>query len=455
MRTSASTDDAPGVSARLSQFLCRTQWQDIPPQVRHEAKRSLMNFFACSLGGCRDAVIESASAVLGQFGGPASATVIGRNEKFDVLNAVFLNAASANVFDFDDTHARTIIHPTAPVAPPLLAHAEGTRISGEKLLLALVLGVETECRIGNAISPGHYRRGWHITSTCGVFGAAAAAGKALNLSEQHMNWALGNASAQAGGLLETLGTMGKSISVGNAARNGLVAAMFAQQGVFGPEAPLEGTYGFLRVTGDNPDFSCITRALGDSWEIALNTYKPYPCGIVLMPVVEACLTLVRTEAPAAAEVKRIEITAHPLLRERTDRVHPLSGREAQVSAQHAVAVTLTRGRAGLAEFSDACAVHPTLSALRESVVFNDEPSSPVESAAVTVHLRDGRTLTHRIDHAHGSVNRPLSDGDLEQKLKDLIDYGGSKCKAQPLVDAIWALDSVNDAGAIMRLAAGR
>ena len=455
MRTSGSNDDASGVSAQLSQFLCRAQWQDIPQQVRHEAKRSLMNFFACGLGGCRDAVVESASAVLGQFGGPATATVIGRNEKFDVLNAAFLNAASANVFDFDDTHGPTIIHPTAPVAPALFAYAEDTRISGETLLLAFVLGMETECRIGRAISPGHYRRGWHITSTCGVFGAAAAVAKALSLSEQQMNWALGHASAQAGGLLETLGTMGKSISVGNAARNGLVAAMFAQQGVVGPAAPLEGTYGFLRVTGDNPDISCLTRTLGESWEIALNTYKPYPCGIVLMPVIEACLALIRTGAPVGEEVERIEITAHPLLRERTDRVHPQSGREAQVSAQHAVAVSLTRGRAGLAEFSDACAVDPTLKKLRESVVFKDDPGAAVEGAAVTVQLCDGRKLVQRIDHAHGSVSRPLSDGDLEQKLKDLIDYGGSKCKPRPLIDAIWALESANDAGEVMRLAAGR
>jgi 2-methylcitrate dehydratase PrpD len=455
LRTSGSNDETPDVSARLSQFICRTRWRDIPPQVRHEAKRSLINFFACSLGGCRDAVIESASAVLGQFGGSATATVIGRNERFDVLNTAFLNAASANVFDFDDTHTHTVIHPTAPVAPALFAHAESTRISGEALLLAFVLGVETECRIGNAISPGHYRRGWHITSTCGVFGAAAAVGKALSLSEQQMNWALGNASAQAGGLLETLGTMGKSISVGNAARNGLVAAMFAQQGVFGPVAPLEGMYGFLRVTGDNPDFSCITRALGESWEIALNTYKPYPCGIVLSPVIEACLMLFQTDAPAAADVERVEITAHPLLRERTDRVHPLSGREAQVSAQHAVAVTLTRGRAGLAEFTDACALDPKLCALRESVVFKDDSGVPVESSTVTVHLQGGKTLTQRIDHARGSVSRPLSDADLEQKLKDLIGYGGSKCKARPLIDAIWALESANDAGEVMRLAAGR
>lgn len=442
------------VSERLSKFIHEARWEDIPPQIRHEAKRSLMNFFACSLGGCRDPAIESTAAALRQFAGSASATLIGRAEKSDTLNAAFLNAASANVFDFDDTHARTIIHPTAPVAPALFALAETSRVPGRQLLLAFVLGVETECRVGNAISPGHYRRGWHITSTCGVFGAAAAAAKVLGLSTERITWTLGNASAQAGGLLETLGSMAKSVSVGNAARNGLIAAVFAKQGVFGPDQPLEGTYGFLRVTGENPDFACLTEGLGEHWEIALNTYKPYPCGIVLSPVIEACLALANDRQLSIADIERIEITGHPLLRERTDRVLPESSREAQVSAQHSVAVALTRGRAGLEEFSDASTADPSLRALREKVGFVDDASCPVESATITVHMRGGTELERKIDIARGSTGKPLSDSDLEQKLKDLIEYGGSRCDAAPLIDAIWSLDLTEDAGSIMPLAAG-
>ena len=139
-----------------------------------------------------------------------------------MLSAAFVNAASGNVFDFDDTHHPTIIHPTAPVAPALFALAESQPMSGAALLHAFVLGVEVECRLGNAVSPWHYRRGWHITSTCGVFGAAAAVAKVLALDAEHIVWALGNASAQSSGLVETLGTMAKSIGVGAAARGGLV-----------------------------------------------------------------------------------------------------------------------------------------------------------------------------------------------------------------------------------------
>src|SRR3954471_2441776 len=214
---------------RLARFICETAWEDVPPHVMQEAKRSLLNFFACALGGCRDDAVSGTAAVLERFAGAATSTVIGRDCRTDALGAAFLNAASANVFDFDDTHVRTIIHPSAPVAAALFALAETQRVSGRDLLLAFALGVEVECRVGNAVSPGHYRRGWHITSTCGVFGAAAAVAKALSLGERETVWALGNASAQAGGLVETLGTMSKSISVGNAARNGLFAALLAAE----------------------------------------------------------------------------------------------------------------------------------------------------------------------------------------------------------------------------------
>lgn len=443
------------ISERLAEFLSGARWEDVPSAVRHEAKRSLMNFFATSLGGCRDPAIGTAAAVLGQFAGRAAATIIGRSERSDLLNAALLNAMSANVFDFDDTHARTIIHPTAPVAPALFALAEGSRLSGQQLLLAFVLGVETECRLGNALSPGHYKRGWHITATCGVFGAAAAAGKALGLSAERMKWALGNASAQSSGLVETIGSMSKSLGVGNAARNGLVSALLAERDFFGPDQPLEGARGFLRVTGENPDFVCITQGLGERWEIRSNTYKPYPCGVVLNPVIEACLALSKSPELSISDVERIELVGHPLLRERTDRAHVETGREAQISAQHSVAVALVRGRAGLPEFSDECVADPALRSLGGKVSFVDDDSYAVESARVTVHMRARRALAWFVDQARGSSVRPLTDSDLEAKLKDLAQYGASGCNPEPLIQAIWSLDRTDDAGSLMRLAAGR
>ncbi|MGH8779985.1 MmgE/PrpD family protein [Paraburkholderia sp.] len=448
---------ASGPTAALSAFVAGTQWDAIPEAVRHEAKRALVNYFAVALAGCGDADIGRAVDVYRGFSSGDTAGLIGRIERTDVLNAAALNAMTANVHDFDDTHLPTIIHPTAPVAAALFALAEdlqrqGRPISGVEFLTAFVLGVEVECRIGNAVSPGHYRRGWHITSTCGVFGAAAAAAHVLDLDETHIGWAMGHASAQAGGLVETLGSMSKSVSVGNAARNGVLSALLAARDLRGPAQPLEGERGFLRVTCDEPDFPVITAALGHDWALQSNAYKPYPCGVVLNPVIDACLALARDESPQINEIARVELTGHPLLRARTDRPNPKSGREAQVSAQHAVAVTLSTGRAGLAEFSDTAVGDPALRALGARVVFIDDPQFAVESAQVVLHLTSGRTLARKVDAARGSLAAPLTDHELEAKLATLTTYGGSAVDPQPLIASLWSLDNADDAATPMRAA---
>ncbi|MBN9427221.1 MAG: MmgE/PrpD family protein [Burkholderiales bacterium] len=442
------------LSARLAEFVAATRWADLPAEVRHEARRALLNFFAAALGGCRDAAIDHALALFGNDAAVRGAAVIGRPERCDWLDAALINAMSANVFDFDDTHLPSIVHPTAPVAPPLLALAERHRCRGDEFLLALVLGMEIECRLGAAVSPSHYRHGWHITSTCGVFGAAAASAKLLRLDAGRTLWALGNASAQSSGLMETLSSMSKSLGVGQSARNGLLSALLAERGFWGPARPLEGDYGFLRVTCEAPDLAGLIEGLGRRWEMLSNTYKPYPCGVVLNPVIEACLQLAADPAFAIADIERIELTGQPLLRIRTDRPNAASGREAQVSAQHAVAVALVHRKAGIAEFSDAQLGDPALRALGARLRFIDDVSFGVEAARVTLHMRDGRRLSRQIDAALGGRSRPLSDGDLATKLRQLAAYSGASCDAERLIAAIWSLDDADDAAALMRLAAG-
>ena len=173
-----------GVTQNLARFIVDTTWQDIPETARHEAKRALLNFFAVAIAGCRTEPVELALKTLAEFSGGKQATIVGRTERIDALGAAFLNAAGANVFDYCDTHLPTVVHPTAPLAPALLALAELRRVTGPELLLAFVLGFEIECRVGGAVSPGHYPKGWHITSTCGVFGAAAGAAKLLGLERE-------------------------------------------------------------------------------------------------------------------------------------------------------------------------------------------------------------------------------------------------------------------------------
>ncbi len=440
-----------GVTGRLAGFVAAAQWADVPPAVRREGVRSILNSLGCALGGCRDDAMALALRALAPTFGPAQASVIGRGERLDMLNAAFFNAVSANVLEYDDTHLPTVIHPAAPILPGLLALAEMRKVGGAALLHAFILGVDVACRIGNAVSPSHYRRGWHITATCGIFGAAAAAGKLLGLDRQGMAWALGHAATQSAGLVESLGSMSKSIGVGNAARNGLAAALFAEAGFTAAEQAIEGRYGFVRVTSEATTFEPIAQRLGERWEILANCYKPYPCGVVLFPVLDACLDLQARHRPAPDRIERITVHGHPLLRERTDRPDADTGRSAKVSLQHSVAAAFIHGAAGLAQYEDACVRDPAVRALRARIRVEEDASIPVESAVVTLQMRDGPTWREAVRDGRGTPGRPMSEAELDAKVRDLIAFGAPFVDASGLIGAVRGLEDEADAGRIVRL----
>jgi 2-methylcitrate dehydratase PrpD len=442
-----------GVSGQLAQFVVATRWDDLPAHVVHQAKRSVMNLFAVALTGCRTETFETLLQTLTAFSGGKRATLIGRRERIDALSAAFLNAAGANVLDFCDTHVPTAIHPTAPLVPPLLALAELGPVNGRDFLLALVLGQEVACRIGLAVSPSHYNRGWHITATCGVLGAAVGGGKLLGLNAAQMLWALGTAATQSSGLCECLGTPAKSVGVGNAARNGLLAALLAAKNFAGPAEPLNGTQGFYNALAETPTLSALSEGLGKSWEIMKTSYKPYPCGFVLHAALD-CVLDWRHKNPDAV-VTRVAVTGNRLLGIRADRPNISTSAQSQVSVQHALAAALVTGKAGVEQFSDACVNDPRVVALRGRVqVLRDESFATVASA-VDITTADGEVYKLSRAAARGSDDNPMTDQDLEQKLRDAAADWNSGHDVRPLIDAIWDLDKAGDIEKLTALAVPR
>jgi 2-methylcitrate dehydratase PrpD len=432
----------PGVTQDLARFVAETKWQDVPDKVRHEAKRALLNFFAVAIAGCRTGPIEMALKSLAEFSGGKQAAVIGRSERIDALSAAFLNGAGANVFDYCDTHLPTVVHPTSPVAPALLALAELKRVTGPELLLAFVLGFEIECRVGGAVSPGHYPKGWHITSTCGVFGSAAGAAKLLGLEAKQVVWALGNASTQSAGLCECLGWPAKSLSVGNAAKNGLWSALLAQKGFEGPAEPIAGAQGFLAAMGEPPNWAALTEGLGKTWELNDNSIKPYPCGFVIHPLLDLALDWRRAHPDAA--IDRIAIRGNPLLLQRTDRPEVATGRESQVSLQHAVAAALVQGKAGLDQFTDACVNDPDVLKMRRRIEVAGDPAISTIAAKMDFWTTDGKQHSVATEAARGSSSNPMKDTEIEDKLRAEASRWRPGHDIQPLIDAVWTLDKSGD-----------
>ena len=434
----------------LARFAATTAWDAIPEAIRHEGKRALLNWAGCAVGGSREAAVEHALAALLPLAGPPLASVLGRAERCDALNAAVFNGLASSVLDFDDTHLPTVMHPTVVVAPAAFACAESRGLPGRELLLALVLGIEVGCRAGRAFGRAHYEAGWHITATAGVFGAAAACGRLLGLDETRMTWAFGIAATQASGLIESLGTMARAGHTGFAARNGLAAALLAHAGFTGPVTGMEGKFGFARVASSRPEFDDAVRNLGKVWELSQVGYKPYPSGIVTHPVIDACLDL-REGGLTATSIARIDISASTLALARCDRAAPARGLEAKVSFQHCAAVALVRGSAGIAEFSDDCVRDPVVTALRAKVALRAEDTIALDAARVKVTLTDGRVLEADVLHSRGSPQRPLTDSDLERKVAALCASAGVPQAAARITQAIWALDHLADAGQLARV----
>jgi 2-methylcitrate dehydratase PrpD len=442
------------VTRTLARFVVKSRPGDVPADVRREAVRSLVNWTGCAVGGARHETVDRAIAALKPFSGPEQATVLGRRDRMDILHTALMNGMSSHVFDFDDTHLKTIIHPAGPVASALLPFAERRTVSGADLLHAFILGVEVECRIGNAVYPEHYDVGWHITGTAGVFGAAAAVGKLLGLDEQRMTWALGIAGTQSSGFREMFGTMCKSFHPGRAAQNGMMAAFLAEQDFTSSNQVLEAKRGFCNVMSTARNYDEITGRLGETWEIALNSYKPFACGIVIHPTIDACIQLRNEHNLKAEDIQGIVAKVHPLVLELTGKKTPQVGLEGKFSVYHSAAVAVIHGAAGEEEYSDDCVRDPRVVTLRDKVEAIASPSIREDEVYVTMRLKDGRTVETHIEHAIGSLERPMSDADIDAKFRKLAGAVLPKAQIEKLLTLCRSVESLKDAAEISGAAVG-
>ena len=441
-----------GVTRTLASYVVEAKTDDLPPQVRKETARAFVNWAGCAIGGSHHETLDVAIAALGPFSGPATASVLGRGERLDPLHAALMNGISSHVFDFDDTHLRTVIHPAGPVASALLAFAEYRPVSGADFVNAFVLGVEVECRIGNAVFPEHYDVGWHITGTTGVFGAAAAIGKLLGLDAQRLTWALGLAATQPVGLREMFGTMTKSFHPGRAAQNGFTAALLAERGYTSSEQGIEAKRGWANVLSVARNYDEITQGLGERYELLVNTYKPFACGIVIHPTIDGCIQLRNAEHLTADRIASVELRVHPLVLELTGKRAPQTGLEGKFSVYHAAAIALIEGAGGEPQFSDRAVTDPSVVALRERVSAEIDPSLAPDAAHLTIALTDGRVLELFVEHAIGSLARPMSDADLDAKFHGLADPILGRERAQQVLDLCWNVELLDSAALVAQAA---
>jgi 2-methylcitrate dehydratase PrpD len=390
---------------------------DLPPGVAREAERSLFNVLAVAIGAARHAGVDAILRVAREAGGAAVAPVAGRRERADAHFAALANGFAGHVDDYDDTHLATVIHPAAAIAATLLALAPATAPHGADAMRAFVLGCEVQLRVGVAISPEHYDDGWHITGTCGTIGAAVTAAALLGLDAEATARAIAIAASSTIGQREAFGTMAKAYHAGKAAANGIRAARFAERGFTAPADGLSA--GFADALAHAHRIGSLATAFAGDYELAKNTYKPYPCGIVAHPAIDAAVALGGRVDRAA--IARVAVHCNPLVPELMGNRTPVDGLQARFSAVHGVTMGLYAGTVGLAQYADAVVNDPDVAALRARVELVPSPAVARAAAHVVVTVADGTTVDERVEHARGSLERPLTDDELGAKAFALVE----------------------------------
>ena len=436
----------------LASYIVTSRIESIPEDVRHEARRAIVNYVGCALGGSVDTAVDRAIQALGPYSGKPTASILGRGERMDPLHASLMNGISSHIYDFDDTTPKNYIHPTSPVASALFAYASVNPVSGRDFMEAFILGFEAESRIGNAVYPAHYDVGWHITGTAGVFGAAAAIGKLLNLEGHEMIWAIGLAATQAAGLREMFGSMAKALHPGRAAQNGYAAALLAQAGFTAGEHSLEGPRGFAAVQAAKFDLSKITTRLGEDFDLRENTYKPFPCGIVNHPTIDGCIQIHDEHRPDPRNIAAVRLRVAPLVMDLCNQQGITKGLQGKFSVYHGAAIGLVRGKAGVQEYTDDAVNDPPIKRVRELATAVGDPSITEDQARIEVQLTTGQTLTRFVEQSLGNIHRPMTDKQLEAKFCDQAVAAIPAAQVEKAIGLCWKIDDLNDVAELIRAA---
>lgn len=437
-----------GETTHVARFVAGWTHTDAPEPVRRRVRLLLLDAVGSAIRARAEAqstpsIIAAARAAFGS----GEARVIADPAGYAPMAAAMINGAMIHSLDFDDTHARSSLHCGAAVIPAALAAAEITGASLDRLLTAIAIGFEVQIRLGLAVDPrAHYARGFHPTATCGVFGAAAAAGVILGLDEGKLQSAFGAALSQAAGSLQFLenGAWTKRFQVGWASASGLLATLLAREGFQGPDAAFEGRFGFLNAYSPSPIPALAASDLGERWETLNIAVKPYPCCRYIHPALDALATLHgRLGDMAASNVDTIEIglpePAMRLIAEPIDaKRNPVSVVDGQFSMPFCGAVMLHQSAMGWDDYKRylgdleilnlaqrfVCAVDPKIDRL------------PQNFAAIVTVRRGRESWSECVEIPKGEPENFLSDSELQRKFSTLADPIIGSARAVGVIAAI-------------------
>jgi 2-methylcitrate dehydratase PrpD len=444
--------EEPTKTRSLADFASTVTLSGLPPEVVHSAKRALVDWLAAVLAGSVEPASAKLRDVIAAVASEPVATIIGSGQRTSGPFAALANGYSSHALDFDDVFnpPETTIHLGSCVWPTVMAIAEMRMLSGAQALASYVAGFEVGARVARAAGITHFESGWQVTGTAGHLASAAAGARALGLGGAATANALGMAAAQASGIREVYGSDAKALQPGRAAMDGVLSALMAERGMTARDTAIEGERGLLSVISRAPQPAILVESLGEVWSVLSNGHKLYPNASLLHPAIDAALELTKEPRFSLDDIVSIEVRMLPFAASVTGRTHPGPGSEARFSAAHCVAFALHAGYLGLDSFCASAVGDQEVARLRVMVRVLPDDTVGKRGAHLRITLRDGSILDHLVRANRGTPENPLSDADLDAKLRSIAVPRLGVHGANELLAECWDCDLAARASDVLR-----
>lgn len=436
------------ISQRCSNFVYSINWGDIPEKVREQSKYYLLDWMGTLIAGSSTKEASIIQELISDQGGAPQANIMGLEQKTSVLNAALANGYISHILEIDDLHKKSISHPAAPVDSAALSVAQSINASGKDLLLAIILGYEIMLRIGEAVTPSHYKT-WHTTATCGTFGAAVAAGKLLKLNPSELLHALGNAGTQAAGLWEFLanGAMSKYLHTGKAAMNGVLSSLLAKKGFTGAIKILEGERGFFKAYSTEKHPEEKFKNLGKPFKILETSIKNYASCTHTHTAIDSALSIINDQHLNPDQIIKIKVYTYNNAKMIAGFRNPQTPIEAKFSLAYCVAAAIYYGKVGLEEFAPKKINNPEIKKIIEKVEIStkDELTKlhPEKwPARVEIFTKDNCIHKAGFDYPKGAPENPLSCEELQQRFINFSTPTIGYSKANNLMEEIFKIEEM-------------
>ncbi|MEZ5850995.1 MAG: MmgE/PrpD family protein [Hyphomicrobiaceae bacterium] len=418
------------IAQQLAAFATNTRADDIPADVRRRAVHHMLDAAGIAIAATRYDHSHRMLSGLRSLAGSGNVPVFGMPVRLAPRDAAVMNGYLCHGLDFDDTHVAGIIHPTSSILPAVLSASALTGATGQSMVTAFVIGVETAARIASVAKSGFHQVGFHPTGLVGVFGCTLAAGRIMGLTEKQLCMAQGIAVSLACGNLEFVedGAWNKRLHPGWAAQSGITAAALAKEGFVGATKPYEGRFGlfnaFMGAYREAADPALATAGLGETWELMNTAIKPYPACHFTHACIDAALAL-RRQGLDIARIRAIETRVPAgvfkvICEPEANKLKPANSYDAQFSVQWLTAAALVRGQLGLAELEPAEITDPAILAMTQKVKYAEYKDSPFPlaySGEVVITLDNGETIAHREHINRGAAERPLTNEEIVAKFR--------------------------------------